>query len=229
MADTIIVEDLTEATLEGNGIFDVLMRANKAHLDAEYTKNRIKGTEYSTVYLGSLEPILRASLEFLLQRNKAAAEARLIEQQILVAKAEIDKVKAQTELVKQQTDNAVIEATVLLAQECKLRAEYDVLLLQKAKVSAETGLLVQKVVTEQAQVTEMGVDANSVIGKQKALYGAQTDGFKRDAEQKAATIMVGTWNARRMTDEGTIADGTNRLGDVDLGRTITKLLNGIGA
>ena len=66
----IAVTDLTQSTLDGTGVFDVLMRATKAHLEAEYNKNRIKGAEYATVYLGSLEPVLRTSLDFLLQKQK---------------------------------------------------------------------------------------------------------------------------------------------------------------
>jgi hypothetical protein len=70
---------------------------------------------------------------------------------------------------------------------------------------------------------------DSVVGRQKALYQAQTDGFTRDAEQKAAKLLVDTWSVRRTTDEGTVADGTNMLNDATVGRAITKLLDGVGA
>ena len=73
------------------------------------------------------------------------------------------------------------------------------------------------------------MDDNSVIGKQKALYGAQTEGFTRDAEQKAAKLMVDSWNVRRTTDEGTVADSTNMLNDAAVGRAVNKLLSGVGA
>ena len=68
-----------------------------------------------------------------------------------------------------------------------------------------------------------------MIGKQKALYGAQTDGVKRDAEQKAAKLLADTWSVRRTTDEATVADATNKLNDATVGRAIEKLLSGIGA
>ena len=339
MIAPIPVSALTEGTLEGTGIFDVLMRVTKVHLEAEYVKNRIKGPEYSTVYLGSLESVMRNSMDFLLQRQKAALEAELMAQQVLVAQAEVEKMAAevdlakekvllakveleimnlnkakipaeiahleaqtqlldtqrtlaetkssheidhleaqtglidtqrtlaetkspaeiahlaaqtglvntqktlaetksphelahldaQTALVGQQKDNAVLEGTVLVAQECKLRAEYDVLMASKDKTAAENALLVQKNVTEKAQTISLGVDADSVIGKQKALYQAQTDGFSRDAEQKAAKLMVDSWNVRRTTDEGTVADGTNMLADVVVGRAVNKMLTGVGA
>lgn len=216
------VNDLTLATLDGTGVFDVLMRANKAHLESEYQKNRIKGPEYATVYLGSLESVMQTSLQFLLNKDKSDLEAQLIQ-------AQIEKVNAEIGLVKQQTANAAIEAEVLRAQKCKLDAEFDVLLQSKLKTAAEVTLLAQKTQTEKAQTVAMGVDADSVIGRQKALYAAQATGFERDAEQKVAKLMIDSWNVRRTTDEGTVADGTNMLYDPAVGRAVNKLLAGVGA
>ena len=216
------VNDLTLATLEGTGVFDVLMRANKAHLESEYQKNRIKGPEYATVYLGSLESVMQTALQFLLNKDKSDLEAQLIQ-------AQIEKVNAEIDLVKEQTANAVIEAEVLRAQKCKLDAEFDVLLQSKLKTAAEVTLLGQKTQTEKAQTVALGVDADSVIGRQKGLYQAQTSGFERDAEQKAAKLMIDSWNVRRTTDEGTVADGTNMLYDPAVGRAVNKLLSGVGA
>lgn len=274
----VVIGDLTKAELSGDGVFDILMRANKAHLEDQFTQNRIKGPEYSTVYLGSLTQVLNAALQFLLQKDKLALEAQLIEQQILLAQVEVQKAQAelaiitaslpkvaaeialleqqklnlqdelltsakqrlkleqetanlltQNGLIAQQTANAVIEATVLTAQECKLRAEYDVLILNKDKTIAESTLLAQKVVTERAQTVAAGVDADSVIGKQKNLYSAQTAGYSRDAEQKAVKILIDTWSVRRTTDEGTVADATNKLDDVTIGAAVTKMLAGINS
>ena len=216
------VNDLTLATLDGTGVFDVLMRANKAHLEAEFKKDRIKGPEYATVYLGSLESVMQTALQFLLNKDKSDLEAQLIQ-------AQIEKVGAEIELVRQQTANAVIEAEVLRAQKCKLDAEFDVLLQSKLKTAAEVTLLGQKTQTEKAQTVAMGVDADSVIGRQKDLYQAQTTGFARDGEQKAAKLMIDSWNVRRTTDEGTVADATNMLHDAAVGRAVNKLLTGVGA
>ena len=209
------VTDLTQGTLAGTGIFDVLMRANKAHLDAEFDKNRIKGAEYSTVYLGSLTQVMQTALQFLLTKKKEDLEAQLLEKQIA--------------LTDQQRLNAIAENAVLVAQECKLRAEFDLIQANILKANQETALLAQKVATERAQVTALGVDADSIVGRQKSLYLAQTNGFTRDAEQKAAKLLVDSWNVRRTTDEGTVADGVNLLNDATVGRAVTKLLSGVGA
>lgn len=225
----IALNELTEAKVEGTGVFDVLMKASQAHLEAEFKKNRIKGTEYSQVYLGSLTAILEASLQFLLSKQKADMEAQLLAKQILLTEQQTRQAEAQTALITQQTSNAIIEGENLEKQGCILSAQFDLLMEQKLKTEAETGLMNQKIATERAQTVEAGVDANSVIGRQRSLYQAQSDGFKRDAEQKAAKIMVDTWNVRRTTDEGTVADSTNKLHDVSVGRAVGKLLDGIGA
>jgi len=213
--EPLTVDQLTDATTGGNGVFDVLMRANKAHLEQEFRAGRIKGPEYSTVYLGSLQAVMQTALAFLLAKDKSSLEAELLQKQI--------------ELTAQQVLNAEVENRVLEAQICKLQAEFDLIMEQKTKTAQELALLTQKVATERAQTQSIGVDADSVIGKQKALYGAQTDGFKRDAEQKAADLLIKSWMTRRTTDEGTVADVTNKLDDATIGRTVTKLLEGVGA
>ena len=209
------ISDLTQAKVYGTGVFDVLMQATKAHLEGEFKAGRIRGPEYSTVYLGALQQTMQSALAFLLQKQKTDLEAQLMAKQI--------------ELTNQQRINAEVEMTVLQAQKCKLDAEYDLLIEQKGKSSAETALLTQKVVTERAQTLAVGVDEDSVLGKQKALYQAQTNGFARDAEQKAAKLMVDSWNVRRTTDEGTVADATNKLADSYVGGVVSKLLSGVGA
>lgn len=284
--------DLTEASLKGNGVFDVLMRASKAHLDEEFTRNRIKGAEYAQVYLGSLTQILETATQFLLEKDRSALQAKLIEAQVKLAEqqalnaiiegqnlvlqgevlkqqglnleAERDNLVSekalkdqqvrnlaaeelnipkqgklldaqeaqliqQTALGAQQTLNAEVEGRVLESTVCKFKAEYDLLQEQRLKTTEETGLLAQKKVTERAQTVGAGVDDDSVVGRQKMLYKAQTDGFTRDAEQKAAKALIDTWNVRRTTDEATVADGTNMLDDATIGRAVSKLLAGVNA
>lgn len=214
-ATPVTVADLTAATLDGTGVFDTLMKAARAHLESEFTKGRIKGPEYATVYLGTMEAILQNSVAFLLQSRKSAAE--------------VDQVTAQTALLEQQRLNALAEHDVLVAQEAKLQAEITLTGLTGEKTTEEKLLLTQKTATELAQTRSLGVDDNSVVGKQKLLYAAQTDGFKSDAKQKAAKIMVDTWSVRRTTDEATVADSTNMLYDTAIGRAINTLLADVGA
>lgn len=283
---TTAVSDLTQATIDGTGIFDVLMRANAAHLEAEFSKGRIKGAEYSTVYLGSLTQVMQTALAFLGQRQVLDLQAQLLQEQIaqtqqqtanlinqdlqvvaqiglvtqqkanllndavtaLHQRAKIDQeirnlavqatqVEAQTSMVQQQTQNTAAEinniakqGAVLVATECKLRADFDLIKSTDIKTAQESVLLAQKAATERAQIMALGVDVDSVIGRQKQVYLAQSNGYARDAEQKAAKVMVDTWNVRRTTDaDSAPADTLNRLDDESVGKVVARLMDGVGA
>ena len=265
------ISDLTEADVQGNGAFDQLMMAAKGHLEQEFTSGRIKGPEYSKVYLGGMNQVLQSAVDFLIQGRNAALQAALLEKQIELADVELEtarvgvekalveleilraqqdkipyeiaklqaettllgsqniKVQADTALVEQQTLNATVEYKVLEAQECKLRAEYDLILAQIDKAAQEGNLLAQKVLTERAQVSGTGVDLDSIIGRQKALYAAQADGFNRDAEQKATKIMVDAFSVTKTSDPDAISPVDYNLGPSAVTRAVNTLLQGIGA
>lgn len=170
------------------------MAAVAANINKEFLAGRIKGAEYSQVYLGALESTLRTSLEYLLQRDRNVLEAQLLEQQVL--KAQVEK---------------------------------DILLATQDKTEQEVLLLTQKVLTERAQVEAGIADPTSVIGRQNALYAAQTEGFVRDAEQKAANIMVGVWNVLRTTGGTGVANNPdNGLQDENIKKAVQQLLTGAG-
>ena len=289
----VTIADYTTETIEGTGVFDVMMRAVKTHITAEYKAGRIKGAEYSAVYLGALTGVMDRSLEFLLTKDKVALELQMLQiqleqleiekdktaQELLLIIAQVKKVDAEVLLVEAQvaksgkelllmdgqilkmaeelklvasqvakTDsdidlntvnitlteqkaaNAIIEGTILEAQECKLRAEFDVLTQQILKTIAETGILEQKVITERAQTSGVNIGLDSVLGKQNALYDAQTSGFARKSEQEAAKIMVGAWNIQRTTNSDEPASAsTNKLDGDSIGKAVTALLTGAGA
>lgn len=216
----IAVTDLTQSTLEGTGIFDVLMRATKVHLDAEFAKNRIKGSEYATVYLGSLEAVMRTSLEFLMQKQRIGLEADLLAKQILLAQVNIDKitaevaqVTAQTALLTQQRLNAVTENGVIAAS--------------VTKAEKEALFITQKTVTELAQTTGAGIGVDSYLGKQISVLNRQASGYLRDSEQKAAKIMADAFVAMNVSDVGDVASAASLDGG-NVSSAISKLLAGAG-
>lgn len=269
MPNTITLDDLTQAKVDGTGAFDTLMRSMVGHLELEFNKGRLRGADYANVYLNSLTPVLQNSVVFLLQKDEAAnkallveAQVRLTEVQIRLAEAELErelinkqlieaqvaKLKAETINVQQQlnnlkseddilikqslkltadTANTVQQLNNLLAEECVLKSQFDINKSQNLQVVAQTSLVTQKVATEKAQTSGIAIEPTSVIGKQIALYTAQSNGFIRDAEQKAAKTLIDTWNVRRTTDVGTVADATNKLNDVNIGRAVEALLKGV--
>ncbi|MFH4090279.1 hypothetical protein WAJ00_20400, partial [Acinetobacter baumannii] len=82
---------------------------------------------------------------------------------------------------------------------------------QVAGQTYQTELYAQKVITEKAQTQGTVIGTGSVLFYQNQLLEAQTEGFYRDAEQKAAKILVDTWSVRRSNDDGVVADTTNLL------------------
>ena len=194
------ITDLTHASVEGNGVFDVLMRAVNAHLQKEWSANRLKGTEYSTVYLGALESTMNASLQFLLARDKTNAELDILKQQLVNLKVdEANAIKqglqltAQTAQTTQQTANLLLEAENITKQGALLTN-------QAAQIAAQTSLTTKQelqVVAETLNVPKQGtlIDAQKDVQVQQKLNleaqklnipkeGALVDAQKVLTEQK---------------------------------------------
>ena len=72
------VADLTQGKLDGTGSFDVLMRAVDEHLLSQFTSNRIKGADYASAYVNSLQAVLAQVTAFELQRQTSVAQAELL-------------------------------------------------------------------------------------------------------------------------------------------------------
>jgi hypothetical protein len=188
MADVIIEpitnEDLTTKVVDGTGIFDELMTAANAHLDAQWSLDRITGTQYAEVYLGQLTAVLQQAVTFLLERDKAYLNNLLVQSQIELADKQIELAEKQLEQADKQLE--------LLEKQIELQ-------------EANADLTRQKIKTEIAQIADTvdGVAVSGVVGAQVALYKQQKDGFLRDAEQKALKIVADTWITRKTVDDGT--------------------------
>lgn len=140
----ITLEQLTLATVEGSGSFDTLMRAFKAHIDVEWDKNRLRGPEYSQVYLGGLQQVMQTALSFTMSQREQTLKNILAEEQITLAKitqraeeAKILQTQAQTALIEQQRTNLIDDLLTSAKQREKLDAEIDNLILQKDVIAAQ--------------------------------------------------------------------------------------------
>jgi acetyl/propionyl-CoA carboxylase alpha subunit len=79
MAVTLNTELLTNATTgdDGSGIFDLLMQKLELHLDEQYRKGRIKGTDYANVYVQSVQSVLDQSAKLLQHAKQLDHDASL--------------------------------------------------------------------------------------------------------------------------------------------------------
>jgi hypothetical protein len=223
--------DITTGELEGDGSFDVFMRSVNRHLLEEYSKNRIKGTDYSNVYLGAMQAVLAQAMQFQLQKQAADKQADLVDKQIdmidvqIIGELKNNELKDK-QMLKMDQEILVLEQQVLKSKQDVLVAEQQVLVMKQqvlksaaevinlghqgnvliqtvGKVEAEKFLLTEKKWSEQAQRLDVvnNQPVAGVIKTQKELYIKQMDGFDRKAEQTAAKMMIDTWNVRRTTND----------------------------
>ena len=111
MATDIQFSDLTNATTptDGTGYFDKLLSTINIHINDQYNQGRLTGTDYASVYLGSMQSAISQSLEFLLkeklieaQTDGAISDAKTKEQQSKIAY--IERIIKDKEAVKAGLD-----------------------------------------------------------------------------------------------------------------------------
>ena len=200
----VTVDDITQGSVTGTGIFDKLMATVAAQLQAEFKADRITKSDYGQVYVSALNNTLGQAIQFLLTKDQAA-----------------------------------LQAATLAAQYEKIALEKQILELQKQQLTsqiltdaAQRALINQKTVTEVAQTQDNPTSNTStgysgVVGKQNALYAAQTTGFTRDAEQKAAKLALDILATQLSTDDSMTVANTN-MHPAAIGALVQKLATGIG-
>jgi hypothetical protein len=185
------------------GLVDQLMATVNHHLELQYDRSRISGSDFASVYLGSLQSVMQFSTQYLLgimlideQKDKTVAETSLLHKQeekidgelalIDLQKAELrfrieellplEKQKLELEVIKVQQEGLLILAQVSLTGK------------QEDKIDKEIEFLTAKILTEQAN-TQAGIAAaDSLIGRQMSLLAAQKLGFAGDIQVKAAKV-----------------------------------------
>ena len=192
---------VTDGTVSGNGIFDIWMRTLGAHLKREYAEQRITGDEYAKAYIALMNNLLNAAVGFLTQDAQLAMAKEKLKYELQLLDAQVKL--ADKELALKDKELAIKEKQVALA-EAQLKA-------------AEA----------QYKDTVDGLPVGGVLGKQMKVYDAQAKGFKDNALQAAAKIMVDTWNIRRQTDEGLQTTADSKLYDGNIGNAIAEMFESV--
>ena len=192
---------VTDGTLTGNGIFDTWMRSLGAHLKREYAEQRITGDEYAKAYIALMNNLLNAAVGFLTQDAQLAMAQEKLKYELQLLDTQVKL--ADKELALKDKELAIKEKQVALA-EAQLKA-------------AEA----------QYKDTVDGQPVGGVLGKQMKVYDAQAKGFKDNALQAAAKIMVDTWNIRRQTDESLQTTNDSKLYDGNIGNAIAEMFNSV--
>lgn len=214
----VTVDDITQGSVTGTGIFDKLMATVAAQLQAEFQADRITKSDYGQVYVSALNNTLGQAIQFLLTKDQAALQAATLA-------AQYEKIALEKDILELQKQ----QLTLQLAQ-----LEQQTLLIQSQILTdaAQRALINQKTVTEVAQTQDTPMSNTStgysgVVGKQNALYAAQTTGFTRDAEQKAAKLALDILATQLSTDDSMTVANTN-MHPAAIGALVQKLATGIG-
>lgn len=244
--------DFTTGSVEGTGIFDVMMQGMKAQLTEEYSKGRITGAEYTKAYVGLVQITTQNAVQFLLGRDAAYWAS---------VQAQIDSVtkRVQLEVVKYQAVTARLEAETAKqnlaltkaklgtedAQYGQLKFQIDSLLPQQllqsvaqvsqlnAQVTLTTkqlGLITEQIEVQRAQTLDIRTDGTAVsgsVGAQKLLYAQQVISYKRDAEVKAAKLFTDAWTVQKTIDEGLVAPNGFTNASVDTVLSAIKTNNAL--
>ncbi|NRA77139.1 MAG: hypothetical protein HRU18_02930 [Pseudoalteromonas sp.] len=226
--------DLTDKRVGGSGIFDELMTTVNAHLQEEFSKKRITGTDYSKVYLGAMQSVMSQSIQFLLQKEISANQADLLAEQIktqveqtatltkaLVANglldkqvlsvvADINQTDAQTTLLGTQNTKTGSENALVLANELKVDAEKLVVDAQLANVTQGTLTEVQKTALTTEQVAAAQAETASIIEKTLGMALNRTDILPAQATKliNEAALVIQKHQTEKAQTSNTLIDGT---------------------
>ena len=168
------------------------------------------------------------------QVTKIVEENKLIPYTIEKLQADIANTIRQSNILEKELEikisSLALQDKQLLLADAELEVRKLELEVKRAEVESaksQAQLYAAKVLTENAQTMD-SAHPNSVLGSNIAVLRAQAAGYARDAEQKAAKILVDAWNVQRNTDEGISANATNLLYDTSIGKAVSAMLRGAG-
>lgn len=165
---------------------------------------------------------------------KITEENKVIPYNIERIQAEIANMTRQSDILEKELEikisSLALQDKQLLLADAELEVRKLELEVKRAEVEsaqAQAQLYAAKVLTENAQTMD-AAHPNSVLGSNIAVLRAQAAGYARDAEQKAAKILVDAWNVQRNTDEAINANAVNLLYDTSIGKAVSAMLRGAG-
>ena len=164
-----------EPEWKGTAIFDVLIKAVNENINIQLEQNRITGSDYSKVYLGSIETCIREAINFLLQKEAVESDARVKDADIALKNAEIALKNAEITLKGKEV--ALREAEIALKN------------AQKIGTAADAAL---KQAQADSYPAQSGADL-AVKTAQVELYNKQKAGFDDNRRQKLFEATVNSW------------------------------------
>lgn len=191
--ERLTIDLLTERKVDGNGVFDAIMTAMKAHIKEEFDAGRITGAEYTKTYTAMLQFALQYAVQYLLGKDAAfyqalGAQAGAITANIdaYSAKVRLAIAQAQAHITKAQYAEEVLKLSNIDKQTFLVEAQTESQKQQKL-------LLVEQTDQARSQVSDTRVDGSPVqgyTGRQNDLLKMQVQAFKNDNIVKGAKVFA---------------------------------------
>lgn len=168
---------------EGDGILDILLEKMEARLQEQFDAGRITGSDFATVYAQSFAQVLQNSINFLLNKDKAAMDAAIAEATVEKQWGYDVTTDVDGDLVLGvSTGTGLIDYQVTDAQN-----KIDLTVGQVAKIYADVALVGQQQESELAQTSD---PTGGLLKNKFDLIAAQTLGFASDTKQKVLKQML---------------------------------------
>lgn len=175
------IQELTEGDLEqGKGVFDVLTRTLRLHLDREWSASRITGTEYATVYTELMLGTLAQSVDYVSRRAILGYQIQGMENdnaykmaQVEIAREELRKIPFQIEQIQAETALIGVNTEGATANLAKVPVEVELLRKESLKSDAEIALTEKNVERLTGEVSKIPHEV-AILGKQASQIEAQT-------------------------------------------------------
>lgn len=150
------VDELTQGTLTGNGVFDVLLQTLRLHLDREFTSGRITGTAYATVYSQAITAFLAQAAQYALSKAKLPLELQLLQEQVTLTQKQQDQITAAIRQTNYVTDFQLPEEIKLI------KRNQDQAIAQANKIATDTIVAVKQGHLVDSQVYQVRAETNQV-------------------------------------------------------------------
>lgn len=212
------IDELTEGSLLGGGVFDVMIATVKAHLREEFDAERIRGTDYANVFANSVTAIMAQASQYALAKSKLGLELQLLE-------AQLGKLAADTVLVAKQSALVDVQATRENATALQINAdtrqtEY-VTSFQIPSQIAATEAQTSLVTLQEAQTVQQTLN----IVAQRDQLDKQTLDIVASTKLKAVEFEIQTFNKDfRLPKELLILDKEIAIKESQVSLAVKELL-----
>lgn len=214
------IDELTEGKLDGDGVFDKLMKTFELHLEREYNKQRIRGTDYANAYIGLINNALNQVSNYALEKSKLPLELQLLEAQIHKIATDTIVATKQGGLIDAQIHKEMAQTEMLhLEMEYKFPKELALIDEQIANMKAEIALKEKELALrdKQLQISEKELG----IKEQQLALARYEFEVKAPAEVRSINAQADLYKQKVVTEKaqtdasvigkGSVIDHNNKV------------------